>query len=242
MLIINAKREELIKCLPFNNTVCEIGVDHGYFSDVILKNSNPNKLHLIDPWCHIPADDYIRDTVNVNDYEQDVKYRNVLNRFSNNIRNGQVIVHRDFSYNVMKSFNDKYFDWIYVDGMHTYPAVLNDLTLCYDKMKDTGFIIGHDFSNHEIAKYMDFGVIEAVKEFIKITKCKLLGITLESGWPSFIIYKNYGEHVEHVIYNSIAMFENPIDIDDEIWENINFFQKVFGINDQLKYVTCLYKR
>lgn len=161
MLIINAKREELIKCLPFNNTVCEIGVDQGYFSDVILKNSNPNKLHLIDPWCHIPADDYIRDTVNVNDYEQDVKYRNVLNRFSNNIRNGQVIVHRDFSYNVMKSFNDKYFDWIYVDADHSYNGCKSDLYNYERTVKDDGFICGHDYDLTAFGG----GVVKSVNEF-----------------------------------------------------------------------------
>lgn len=216
MLIINAKREDLIRCLPSNSTVCEIGVDQGNFSDAILKNCNPSRLHLIDPWCHIPSEDYIRDTVNVADHEQEIKYRNVLYRFSANVLSGQTTIHRDFSYNVMKEFNNKYFDWIYVDGMHTYNAVLDDLNICYDKLKDTGFILGHDFSNHDIAKYMDFGIIEAVKEFTKRTSCKLLGITLESGWPSFILYKNYGEHVDNVIYKIIDMFENPIDINDEV--------------------------
>ena len=72
---------------------------------------------------------------------------------------------------------------------------------------------------------MNFGVIEAVSDFVTYNpNCKLLAITLESGWPSYIIYKNNGTHVEHVIYNMIEKFDNPIDIDDNKLKTLKFFQ------------------
>ena len=241
MLIVNATRQQIITCLPYHNAVCEIGVDVGNYSSDILKRCNPNILHLIDPWVYIDTPDYKNDTVNVDNSRQEEKYKYVLERFSSNISSGQVKIHRGFSYDIIPTFPDEYFDWIYVDGMHTYYGALKDLNLCYSKIKYDGFILGHDYSNHEIARYMNFGVIEAVSDFVTYNpNCKLLAITLESGWPSYIIYKNNGTHVEHVIYNMIEKFDNPIDIDDNKLKTLKFFQKVFGFDGKLRYVTCLY--
>ncbi len=241
MLIVNTTRQEIIKYLPSHNNVCEIGVDLGFYSNDILNSCNPKSLHLIDPWIHIDDPDYKNDTVNVDNSRQEEKYRSVLKRFSNEILSGQVKVHRGFSYDVLPTFPTEYFDWVYIDGMHTFEGLLKDLDLCYNKVKDNGFILGHDYANHEVAKYMNFGVIDAIKYFTKhVPGCELLAITLESGWPSYILYKNNGPHVDHVIYNFITKTSNPIDISDDLWKDINFFQKWFMI-DGNKYVTCLYK-
>jgi len=43
-------REELLKMLPKNAIIAEIGVDKGYFSEQIIKTTIPKKLHLIDCW------------------------------------------------------------------------------------------------------------------------------------------------------------------------------------------------
>lgn len=43
-------RESLLKCLPKNAIVAEIGVDQGEFSQQILDICTPQKLHLVDAW------------------------------------------------------------------------------------------------------------------------------------------------------------------------------------------------
>jgi hypothetical protein len=52
--IKNAKlittREELLRILPQNGIVAELGVDEGGFSQMILSINKPKKLHLIDSW------------------------------------------------------------------------------------------------------------------------------------------------------------------------------------------------
>lgn len=243
MLIINATRQSILSCLPESNIVCEIGVDIGNYSEDILTNCNPKELHLIDPWLYIDDPTYEKDTVNVSNEEREERFKFVLDRFSKNISNKQVRVHRGFSYDVLPTFPDEYFDWIYVDGMHTKEAVLADLDLCYTKVKPNGFILGHDYANHELARYMNFGVIDAVSEFTRyVPGCKLLAITLEAGWPSYVICKSNGEHVDKFICNSIIKFNNPIDISDGLLKGVNFFQKWFKLDGDNKYVTCLYKR
>ena len=72
----------------------------------------------------------------------------------------QVKIHRGFSKDVADEFPDEYFDWIYVDGNHSYNGVMSDLTLYYPKMKIGGLIVGDDYN----IKMTD-RVKRAVKEF-----------------------------------------------------------------------------
>jgi hypothetical protein len=45
-----ANRNALLKVLPKNGVVAEIGVDEGDFSEMILECCNPRNLHLVDFW------------------------------------------------------------------------------------------------------------------------------------------------------------------------------------------------
>lgn len=50
---------------------------------------------------------------------------------------------QDYSYNVVKTFEDGYFDFIYIDGNHTYESVKQDIKLYLPKCKTV--IGGHDY-------------------------------------------------------------------------------------------------
>uniref|UniRef100_A0A7S0RFS6 Class I SAM-dependent methyltransferase n=1 Tax=Pyramimonas obovata TaxID=1411642 RepID=A0A7S0RFS6_9CHLO len=52
----------------------------------------------------------------------------------------------ELSLDAAKLFQDEYFDWIYIDGLHTYDGVRTDVTLFWDKLKAGGLFSGHDFS------------------------------------------------------------------------------------------------
>jgi len=67
-----------------------------------------------------------------------------------------------------KFIDDESLDFIYIDGNHTYQAVLEDITLYYPKVKKGGMLCGHDY----IPK--DNGcVFDAVKEFCEKNDLKL---------------------------------------------------------------------
>ena len=55
---------------------------------------------------------------------------------------------------------NKYFDFIYVDGDHSYEAVLADLLAWYPKLKKFGVMCGDDYGHPS-----GLGVIKAVNEF-----------------------------------------------------------------------------
>eukprot|EP00227_Mantoniella_beaufortii_P008645 CAMPEP_0197598030 /NCGR_PEP_ID=MMETSP1326-20131121/28497_1 /TAXON_ID=1155430 /ORGANISM="Genus nov. species nov., Strain RCC2288" /LENGTH=198 /DNA_ID=CAMNT_0043164783 /DNA_START=353 /DNA_END=949 /DNA_ORIENTATION=- len=43
-------------------------------------------------------------------------------------------------------FPDDYFDWVYIDGLHTYTGVSSDVSTFWMKVKPGGLFSGHDFS------------------------------------------------------------------------------------------------
>ena len=71
-----------------------------------------------------------------------------------------IIHHEDYSYNVVNNFKDNDYDFIYIDGSHTYESVKRDLELYLPKLKKGGIIGGHDYSQ------IWPGVIEAVNEVV----------------------------------------------------------------------------
>jgi len=47
-------------------------------------------------------------------------------------------------------FPDEYFDWVYIDGLHTYEGVRSDVELFWPKVSPGGIFSGHDFSASSI--------------------------------------------------------------------------------------------
>jgi len=60
----------------------------------------------------------------------------------------------------VNSFADKSLDMVYIDGLHTYDGVKNDIKMWATKIKDGGFLCGHDYGSKHFP-----GVKEAVDEF-----------------------------------------------------------------------------
>lgn len=56
------------------------------------------------------------------------------------------IVHHQGRFNeIMKRFQLQSFDLIYIDGMHDYEAVMEDIKLSLPLIKDGGYLSGHDY-------------------------------------------------------------------------------------------------
>lgn len=69
-----------------------------------------------------------------------------------------------------KEFADGYFDYVYIDGDHTYEGVKRDLEAWFSKVKKNGIFAGHDYIGFKI------GLRKAVDEF---TKEKGLSLMIE---------------------------------------------------------------
>lgn len=82
-------------------------------------------------------------------YDFDALY----NTFCNNISNHKekVTIHRGQSGKVLKTdFQEESFDFVYIDGSHTAPDVLQDAVLVHPLLKVGGFVIFDDYLWNDI--------------------------------------------------------------------------------------------
>lgn len=149
-------RKELLKHLPRQGIAAELGVYKGNYSQKIIKYNNPQKLYLIDHWENSDEKHY---------YNKKNRIDIVKNKLKNEIKKGQVILKQGRSEYILKEFSNNCFDWIYLDTLHTYEQVKKELMLSARKVKDEGYIAGHDFIKHNPDASYQYGVIRAVKEF-----------------------------------------------------------------------------
>ncbi len=180
---LNFNRENMTKHLPAG--ICaEIGVAQGVFSKTILNYNNPKKLYLIDAWKNFDLG--YNDSNMVSDSEHQMRFERVTQIFSSH---SNVEIMREMSVAAAHKFNDQYFDWIFIDADHTYDGCLADLRAYKDKVKDNGFICGHDWLNNGKTK-AGFGVNQAVADFVIENDFHFVGHTNEPKWSSFVIAKS----------------------------------------------------
>jgi len=189
MLLCPIRRTQLLHFLPKGGEGAEIGVAKGEFSQTLLEVLQPRKLHLIDPWEHQTRDDYARDGNNASAAEQEQRYGAVRDKFAAEIDAGRVVLHRAYSQDVASGFEDHQLDWIYIDGLHSYEGCRADLEHYKRKVKPDGFILGHDYTNHAVAQQMDFGVVEAVNEFVQEEGFAFVALTQEV-FPTYVLARS----------------------------------------------------
>jgi len=233
MFITPLNRVKLLHLLPKKLAAAEIGVYRGGFASCILETSDPTKLYLIDPWGG-PDDAYVQEYRVRDDMQQ--MFEAVSEMFSEQIAAGQVEIIRDYSYNALPGLADGLLDWAYIDGMHSYEAVIEDLKLVDRTVKDNGLIFGHDFSNTFMSRAKKFGVIKAVREFIEATGYSLEFITNESA-PTFVIAKAAGSDFA-TAFRDAALNANPRVIRISIDMLDQFYQEPLEKQGRQEYFFC----
>lgn len=186
-LLTGLNRDAVLKLIPRGGVGVEIGVNRGAYSKKIVEFAAPRQLHLIDPWPVDSGDDYIK-TYGVRD-DMQAHYEMVRSEFAGRIARGEVVMPRHYSRDCASSFADGQFDFIYVDGMHSYEACLEDLRLYGPKVRGTGLLMGHDFSNTDMGRRKSFGVVRAVSEFVAQSDFRPVLVTLENA-PSYVLTRH----------------------------------------------------
>ncbi|MCI5051976.1 MAG: class I SAM-dependent methyltransferase [Simkaniaceae bacterium] len=156
------KRDNYVYDLIKPNAIgLEIGVFQGTFAKNVLSQKDPKLLYLVDPWSYPPQTSkiYANNDVIEGQRKFEAYYENLVRHFSDN---SHVKILRMTSLEAAEEFPNEYFDYIYIDGDHSYKGVMLDLTTYVPKVKKGGLIIGDDFGFQTVAK--------AVKEFVKKSK------------------------------------------------------------------------
>ena len=119
----------------------DLGVFKGQFTRVLLQHSAAIKLHLIDPW-YLLTPRYHWGGGNPSTIDA---MAGVLKRWRKDVRSGRVLIHVGDDRDVLRSFPNSYFDWVYVDSTHQYGHTADELQILKDKVKPTGVIAGDDW-------------------------------------------------------------------------------------------------
>ena len=158
----NDRRGPLLDKLPQRGICAEVGVWKGQFSQRILSRLEPRELQLVDPWTFCPQfpDRWYGGAAAKSQEEMDQIFSQVVKRFQ---AFPQVKVVRSPSVLAAKSFPDNYFDWVYIDGDHSFDDVLSDLRAWAPKIRRGGHLAGDDFNWRD--EDMVFSVRNAVLAF-----------------------------------------------------------------------------
>jgi hypothetical protein len=209
------ERENLVAHLPPGGVAAEIGVAQGDFAAVLLEKAKPSKLHLIDPWSHLESDllggaallDGAKGGNGLapppENAEGDKQFAAIRARFAAEPR---VALHRHYSYRVVPTFADRQFDFVYIDGNHTYEFVLRDLRDCAAKVKEDGLILGHDFFEDAFAAEQNYAVIDAVNAFVKRSGWMFVALTWEP-FSSYVLARKITGFAERFVRN---LLESPV--------------------------------
>jgi predicted O-methyltransferase YrrM len=134
----------------------EIGCLNGDGSEYLLSNLPQLTITIIDPFLEYI--DWHGGLVKGN-YEL-AKSR--LNKFGK-----RHIIHQATSDEMSDKLSDKHYNFVFIDGLHTYEQVLKDCKNYYKKIKDGGLFSGHDYAVIPAVRY-------AVDEFAKAHKKKVM--------------------------------------------------------------------
>lgn len=149
------KRLDFLRMMPQGGVVAEIGVHKGFFTNCILQQNQPDKLHLIDPWFLMGKEwkwgKGNRSTVDA--------LMGILDYYRKELIERKLILNVGFSEEVLAEFEDGYFDWVYLDSSHEYEDTLKELNILKLKVKANGIIAGDDFD------FVTFN--KALKEFME---------------------------------------------------------------------------
>lgn len=177
-------RQALVKELIQPGWVgAEIGVYRAGFSRQIYDLCQPAKLFCIDAWEHYK--EYEIDSLCHTN--QDDNWQASKNEMADAIQAGRCEVIRGRSMDVVKNWKTQ-LDFFFLDSIHTYEFVRDDLAEWSKHVKPGGVILCHDFTETSAgAIAMNFGVVRAVKEFCEKNGWEISHVTQEPDWPSCAI-------------------------------------------------------
>lgn len=159
-------RYSILEKLKRNAVAAEVGVLAGDFSEAIMKACKPRELHLID---YFNCPDYKER----NRFSASENADFVQKRFSREIEEGNLKMHKGCSWKVLEQFPKDYFDWIYIDAGHDYESVRKDLEQANRLLKNDGMIIMNDYILYDHISHIPYGVVQATNEFIIANKFEM---------------------------------------------------------------------
>ena len=165
--------------------ILEIGVFKGEFLHYLEKNCSWGSIDAVDLFEGITCSGDV-DGNNVVYQDVGKSYLELLEKYKEmpNIK-----IHKSNSIHFLTTQEDNTYDIIYIDGDHSYEGVKQDLTNAFRKIKNGGYIMGHDYEMNmkKTKNHYNFGTKQAVGEFCLTYNQTIISKALD-GCVSFCIH------------------------------------------------------
>lgn len=151
-------RTELVKLLPKNGIVAEIGNAKGAFVRYVLDASKPKQLHL---------------------FKRDVSRIDNEN-IPEGLRRRIITIHDGDPVSLMSAILNDYFDWIDLNNAHSYEDVRKHIDTAAAKVKPSGYLVFNDYTVWSPLAMNHCGVSRAVNEFCIASGWEVIFLALQS--------------------------------------------------------------
>jgi predicted O-methyltransferase YrrM len=155
-------------CQAINaRTYVEVGCKEGRTVGHVLANCPNIQAVAIDPWAAQPQ--------SATETYEDWDFKEIERLFWENVgmNKDRCSMRRQTSAQAASDLNDIVADVVFIDAAHDYDSVMADISLWWPKVRDGGFICGHDFQ-HTFP-----GVMRAVADQFPLMR---VGVCPDSVW------------------------------------------------------------
>jgi len=130
--------------LPKKSVGAEIGVWTGKFTRQILAIVQPKEYHLIDPWEFMPQypNRWYGGSSATSQKGMNKIFASIMKEFSGI---PGITIHRLKAAKAADRLPQEHFDWVYIDGDHSYKEVKRDIQHYYPLIKPDGLLCGDDW-------------------------------------------------------------------------------------------------
>jgi len=147
----------LTRVINDNNfkTVAEIGIGYGTHAKYLLKTTSVDKLILVDPTKYYPNDGFATDIMNMEAEIPGNNFNELYDLINKELSpwNDRYTWFRKESLTITEDeVPDESLDCVFVDGDHSYEAVVKDLPFWWKKVRSGGQLLGDDYWMPEVAK------------------------------------------------------------------------------------------
>ena len=141
------RRWHFLLDLPKGSVCAEIGVFRGELTRHILEITKPRELHLIDGWWQLYGESFpdwgaYTDHGRLSTRQAYADTQRVVRIAAETT---DVTTHVGDDCEILETFADGYFDWVYLDSSHRYEETLQELEVLSRKVRSDGFIAGDDW-------------------------------------------------------------------------------------------------
>jgi hypothetical protein len=210
----------------------ELGLCNGKTFLYLLNNCKNLTMIGVDLWAEQPDNDGPENYVGCDHTKRELTVRCEAKRFGS-----RAIIIKDWTSNAAKQVEDKSLDFVFIDADHSSEGVRADIIDWYPKVKDSGWILGHDINwptvsavvNDLLPGYIigDEHHLSLPHEFICITESDL------PGWWGKVRLFGENSRERNLWFDLDVVITGPLDglcerVDNDIRTAKNWAQSGWG--------------